>query len=96
MGVNVLNSLPNPTRCTDEQLAMALGYLFTLGDEELMDRYNFVRSMTAFLTDPNTKRPHKSLRLRNLKIYGELLDQAITARIHSRMRSGEKAAESLK
>lgn len=75
---------------------MALGYLFTLGDDELMERFNFVTAMTAFLTDPNTKRPHKSLKLRNLKIYGDLLEQAISARVHSRMRTAELAVENLK
>ncbi len=87
MGVNVLNSLPHPTRCTDEQLAMALGYLFTLGDDELKQRHRFVTRMAEFLNLDSTKRSFKSTKMRNLKIYGDLLEQAITARVHQRVRA---------
>ena len=87
MGVNVLNSIPHPTRCTDEQLAMALGYLFTLGDDELAKRHKFVTRMTEFLAMPETKRSFKSTKMRNLKIYGDLLEQAITARLQQRVRA---------
>lgn len=55
-GCNMLNLLPNPTRCSEEQLAMALGYLFTLEEDELVNRFEFVNRMTKFLSDPNTKR----------------------------------------
>ena len=86
-GCNMLNLLPKPTKCSDEQLALALGYLFTLGDQELVDRLEYANSMKKFLSLESTKRSHKSLKLRNLKIYIDLLEQVITARVHSRLKA---------
>lgn len=80
-GINVLNSLPKPSKCTEEQLAIALGYLYSLGDIELACRSMFITKMQAYLRDPDTKKPHKSQKLRNLAIYQDLVGQAIKARL---------------
>lgn len=80
----MLNNLPRPTLCSNEQLALAVGYLFTLGDEELQERHNFVMRMTRFVSQ--SKRDMKFLQLRNLKIYADLLEQAITARVENKSR----------
>jgi len=80
----LLDTLPRPTLCTEEQLALAVGYLFTLSDDELQDRHDYVMRMTRFVSQ--SKREMKFLQLRNLKVYAELLEQAITARIQGRMR----------
>lgn len=78
--INMLNNLPRPTLCSQEQLALAVGYLFTLSDEELAERCHYVHRMTKFVTQ--SERSMKFLQLRNLKIYSDLLEQVITARVH--------------
>ena len=85
-GCNMLNLIPKPSKCSDEQLALALGYLFSLTDEELSERHRYVTRMQQYLRDPKNVKPHKSLRLRNLAIYADLLEQAIAARLQGTLR----------
>jgi len=75
---NVLTMIPRPTKCSDEQLGLALGYFFGLPNDELMQRYSFCVKMRQFLSQSG--RVATGLQLRNLEMYKDLLEQAIAAR----------------
>lgn len=81
---SLLDTLPRPSRCSDEQLAMALGYLYSLTDNELELRYRYCKRMVNFLMQSG--KTDIGVKLRNLAIYGDLLSQAMAARATDKSR----------
>lgn len=87
-GVSVLSRIPRPSRCSDEQLGVALGYFYTLKSEELTDRWMYCCRMIDFLAQSG--RTGIADKVRNLVLYRHLLEQAMSAQAIDRTNKNER------